>query len=181
MNVQTHLFVAAAMERHIYKKYKLLLDQSYFYYGSIQPDLKMRSRHKVSHTYKDSFPYFFRDWKMMKRVHLFRGLKVFSYKLGLMLHYTGDFFTYAHHDEALFHKQIRHYRYERALYREFRQTARRNPRLPLIGDDVRIFFEQSLVLYHQGAGLPAHDADFIYFASVAVCDALIEGVYFERR
>jgi hypothetical protein len=180
MNVQTHLFMAAAMGRHIYKKYRIQPAQAYFYYGNIRPDLMIRSHKKIPHTFKDSFPFFFRDWKTMKQVRSFHGLKVFSYKLGLMLHYTGDFFTYVHYNEKLFHKTVQHYRYERALYRAFLHTKRTNPRLPELGDDVRAFFEASLALYGQSGSTPERDANFIYFASAAVCDALIEGVYLRR-
>jgi hypothetical protein len=181
MNVQTHLFLAAAMERHIYKKYKVKLSEGYFYYGNIRPDLKFRSQKKIPHTYRDSFPYFYRDWKAMRKARMFRSLNVFSYKLGMMLHYTGDFFTYVHYNEKLFHKTVQHYQYERMLYQAFLHSRRGNPRLPQLGDDVKTFFEESLALYACGRSKPEHDANFIYFASVAVCDALMEDVYLKLR
>jgi len=183
MNIQSHLLVAMAMEKHIKEKYDLILRPDMFYYGNIRPDLTPRGEKKAPHTFQDSLCVFMRHCSyLMDRSRLVRPpLYVFSYRLGIILHYTADFFTYAHHDPALFRQGKEHFRYENALLNTILSTPRRDPGLPdPYGKRLDSFLLESLVLYDQEAENPMWDADFIYFVSQVVCDRLVERIYMEK-
>jgi hypothetical protein len=183
MNIQSHLLIAMAMEKHIKDKYGLSLRSDMFYYGNIRPDMTPRGERKLPHTFKDSMVIFMRICKQLKERSCFERppLYLFSYKLGILLHYTADFFTYAHHNPVLFRQTAAHFKYENALLDTLWHTQRQDPILPdPRGKRLDVFLTEALIQYDQGAGEPMWDADYIYYVSMVICDRMIERTYLEK-
>lgn len=183
MNIQSHLLMAMEMEKHIKEKYRLELRWNLFYYGNIRPDLTPRGEKKAPHTFKDSLPVFMRHCNYLSnRSQLTRpALSLMSFRLGLLLHYTADFFTYSHHDEALFGQTMAHFKYENVLLETLWKESRRDPLLPSpVGKRLDAFMFEVLKQYDQGPHSPARDADYIFQVSQVVCDRIIERIYLEK-
>lgn len=183
MNIQSHLLMAMAMEKHIKEKYALELHWNVFYYGNIRPDLTPKGEKKTPHTFRDSLPVFMRHCgHLSNRSQLTRpALSLMSFRLGLLLHYTADFFTFAHHDEALFGQTMAHFKYENALLEALWKETRKDPLLPSpVGKRLDVFMLEVLQQYDQGPHSPDRDADYIYHISMIVCDRIIERIYLEK-
>ena len=119
MNLQSHLLLAMAMEHHVKEKYGISLRTDAFYYGNVRPDLTPRGFKRYPHTFEDSMPMFRYQCQLLRIAsRLMRPpMYLLSYRLGIILHYTADFFTYAHNDRELFHKGKAHFQYENELYK----------------------------------------------------------------
>lgn len=184
MNLQSHLLLAMAMEHHVKEKYGISLRTDAFYYGNIRPDLTPRGFKRYPHTFKDSMPMFRHQCRLLRvGSRLMRPpMYLMSYRLGIILHYTADFFTLAHNDEELFHKTKAHFKYENDLYKALWQGGRHRPNLPS-PKGLRLDSYLRLVrqYYYCGKPGPENDADYIYFVCLEVCDRMIERIYLERN
>lgn len=185
MNMQSHLLLAMALEQHIKDKYGVQLRSDMFYYGNIRPDLTPRWMKKYPHTFQESLPMFLRQCRilMFHSRHMQPPMYILSYRLGVICHYTADFFTYAHCDPILFQKPGPHYRYENELYQALWKSKGQDPGLP---SDVGLRLDEYLRLvmkqYRQkNPSDPIRDAGFIYHVALKVCDRMVERIYMQKQ
>ena len=184
MNLQSHLLLAMMIESQIKERYGVSLRSDAFYYGNIRPDLTPRGLKRYPHTFQDSMPIFrHKCYLLYLASRMMRPpMYLLSYRLGVILHYTADFFTLAHNDMTLFYNRKEHFKYENELYRVLWKGERRRPPLPS-AEGLRLDAYLRLVrqAYFKGPQGPEHDADYIYSVCLEVAGRMIERIYLERE
>lgn len=184
MNIQSHVILASMMRKYVKDTYGLDLRGDLLHYGSIRPDMTPPGEKKAPHTFEDSMSVFLaHSDALVQRSDLIRPpMYVLSYRLGLMLHYTADYFTYAHHDKALFHQTKAHFKYENALMSTLIKTTRKDPDLPEVeGKRLDEFLTEAVVQYDAVKENPNWDADHIFAVSQVVCDRIVQRLFVEKE
>lgn len=184
MNIQSHVMLASMMKKYVRETYGLELRSDMLHYGSVRPDMTPPGEKKAPHTFEDSISVFLaHSDALVRRSDFVRPpLYVLSFRLGLMLHYAADYFTYAHHDKALFHQTKAHFLYENELMSVLLKTTRKKPDLPNAdGKRLDQFLAEAVLQYDSVQENPQWDADHIVGVSQVVCDRIIQRLFVEKE
>lgn len=112
----THKMVADIVYAHIERELGVKLNHKAFRYGSIAPDIRLSMR-VIKHTRKGSFELVKKlgnDLILLETPVSKTEMKLFSYKLGIIIHFLCDYFCTPHND-ARYKNLIKHLRYENKL------------------------------------------------------------------
>lgn len=116
----THKIIAGKVFEALKFELGAVLDLNSFKFGSIAPDIHPLMMLN-SHCKKDSFEFVKKEIEELLSMPFpesQRGLKIFSYKLGIIVHFISDYFCKAHNDSR-YTNMIFHYAYEHRLKRFF--------------------------------------------------------------
>jgi hypothetical protein len=115
------MMISDIIHREVKERYDVELDPRALKLGSVLPDFWPKYS-KADHTkeaaidwVKEMINELRRDKVPGNRGRLFR----YSMRLGIIMHYLTDFFCYAH-NHPMFHKSIRHLKYEVAMLKKFK-------------------------------------------------------------
>ncbi len=122
MLVQTHRLIGEMVYTTVAEKMGLRLSKEAFKYGCIKPDIVPKYR-AIRHYKKESFDFVNQmieeisgELMPMSR----KGLKRYSVKLGMIIHYITDYFCSAH-NYLKYESIVDHVIYERRLAKKFSQ------------------------------------------------------------
>lgn len=171
MWIRTHYFMARSIHEYIKEKYNVTLQLDRLQYGSVKPDLQRRYREKP-HYYECCYSYWLDEVTQLLSDHKKRSVRNFSDKLGVILHFTADFFCSAHNLQGLKENLWDHMRYEMKLDQAFRQFEpfRRIQRLSC--DDPYDVIERYRQSYLASPPSLERDIHYIYAASMSISDLL---------
>ena len=112
----THKMIADIVYAHIEKELGVKLDHKAFRRGSIAPDIRLSMR-MIKHTRKGSYELVKKignDLILLDTPVSKAEMKMFSYKLGIIIHFLCDYFCTPHNDEK-YKNLVKHLRYENKL------------------------------------------------------------------
>jgi hypothetical protein len=112
----THKMIADIVYAHIERELGVKLDHKAFRNGSVAPDIRFSMR-VIKHTRKGSFELVKRignDLILLETPVTKAEMKMFSYKLGIIMHFLCDYFCTPHND-IRYKNLIKHLRYENKL------------------------------------------------------------------
>ena len=175
MWITSHRYLAKKIHYHIKEKYGLDLRLDLLQYGSIKPDVHWHYM-KNSHYYDEGYVYWLKEIGQLLKDPKYQDIKEFSQKLGIVLHFTADFHTFAHHDKDLQKNMSKHLLYELKLHQallhyDFRVDDYHNccgnahSLMKKLGQEYNIA-EPSL----------ENDIRFIYTATLSITDLMVEAV-----
>lgn len=121
MTYDTHLYLGTLLYPVIRENWNVELNRKSFLYGCIKPDIcSLFFSHP--HFYRISKKFFFKKIRklMKKKIKVGKKNKKFSEDLGIILHYTADFFTSVHN--IVPNKLKEHIIFEKRLATDFLLT-----------------------------------------------------------
>lgn len=156
MLIQSHLLLA----RNLLRKtchYTTNLNKSAFYWGNIRPDIHSPFN-RGQHKYEISMDMIEEKWQQLENT----GNKcLYSYRLGVILHYIADFFCHAHNDTYYDTNLRAHFDYEQALHKTLLALGEDFSFLGGDLEDIRAYIDEHRASYLQGGASPERDCAFI--------------------
>ena len=171
MLIPSHALLAKRVADHVEKNCDMKLCAAAFYRGSIAPDLF--DKDKGSH-YAPACPSYIQ--KILRSFDDTDSDKMFSYKLGLLLHFVSDYFTAAHNDETLMHNMKQHMVYETQLHFLLMKDSTERLIAPCRSGDSPEMLANSHARYLEADYDCRRDLDFI----LTTCTRLAAGLVAER-
>ncbi|MFT8316590.1 MAG: zinc dependent phospholipase C family protein [Clostridium sp.] len=113
MIINTHILFSKIVYKHCLKELNFKLNKNIFMYGNIKPDISPDT-FKSSHTLKDSIGIVSEHFNELSNNKL--DIKQFSMLLGMICHYTADYFCIYHTEEYSKKSIFKHIAYEIALH-----------------------------------------------------------------
>ena len=116
----THIFIAKTAYQAINKISGIKLNYSKFLKGSIYPDINLATLF-LQHRINDTGRIVEKNVNKLVGINIFensKNLDVFSFKMGIIIHFISDYFCKVHNDNW-YKNPIRHYIYERKLDKYF--------------------------------------------------------------
>lgn len=172
MLIQTHHHMAALVYQHVKEKYNLELSKEKLHLGSIIPDLNWRYLH-IPHFFEGGFLNYRNEVKELLEDKKHLEIKEFSKKLGIILHFTADFFCHAHNDEEYKNNILSHINYEMKLHSCFMEYERKGFYLDKYKNSALLFMN----LRKKYLELPPSlmkDVEFIYKSGIELTDFFLE-------
>lgn len=108
----THIKLANYIYRILKKKYGIHLNKKNLIYGSVKPDFV---KNKVPHYIDKSIDFIDQEIERLIYDSNDIGVKEFSRRLGMIMHYISDYFCRAHNTEYYRQNLIPHLKYEKRL------------------------------------------------------------------
>lgn len=177
MLIQTHLQLATTVYQHVKSKYNLELRHDMLQYGSIKPDLLWQYR-DIPHYFEEGFPFFLEELQQMCNDRKYDNVKDFSMKLGEVLHFTADYFCYAHNEEYFKKALWPHFIYELKLHNSFSQYTYMGEKfyLPKFKNILSLILNLRRKYLETSSGLKT-DVKFIHISCLEVTNFLIKAVF----
>lgn len=178
MLVQTHYHMARQVHRYIREKYGLDLCLDLLEYGSIKPDFMVLRFPAPSHYYETGCDAWLREIRQLQQNERYGGIKAFSHKLGVVLHFAADFFCGAHNYPEIRKSLWAHINYERRLDQELSRYIDFPGTCQLRSNDINIVLEKLRQEYlASGPGLDK-DVYYIYTVLFSLAEQLVEYILF---
>lgn len=174
MLIQTHYHLANLIYEHIEKKYKLSLRQDMLQYGSIKPDIVWKYAN-MPHFYDEGYSFYLTEIEQLAKGHKYRNIKDFSIKLGVILHFTADFFCFAHNHEEFKYSLWCHLNYERKLHQAFLNQVQINEQLLVIKNPLSVVASYRKRYLETKPSLEK-DVEFIYTTCLKISEILLEDI-----
>lgn len=174
MLIQTHHHLATLVYQHVKGKYHLELSNDKLHFGSIIPDLNWKYLH-IPHFFEGGFIHYRTEVRELLEDQKYLDIKEFSKKLGIILHFTADFFCNAHNDEEYKNNILSHLNYEMKLHNCFLEHERRGFYLNKYKNSVLMFMNLRKKYLELPASLEK-DVEFIYKSCLELTDFLLETV-----
>lgn len=108
----THVKFANYIYRILKKQYGIRLNKKNLIYGSIKPDFV---KNKVPHYIDKSIDFIYEEIERLISDSNNIGVKEFSRRLGMIMHYISDYFCRAHNTKYYRKNLIPHLKYEKRL------------------------------------------------------------------
>lgn len=180
MLIQTHHYLATLICQYMENKYNIDLKPNILHYGSIVPDL-IGKYARVPHYYDLSYDSFYQmELEQMLQDEKYCDAAKFSYKLGVLLHFTADYFCLAHNDEVYRKSMWQHFNYEMCLHHEF-LTFDKNELFKYKVETVEMDLHKQHDSYLQVKPNIQNDITSIWQASVNLTDNLIKQILLPSR
>lgn len=176
MWIQTHYYMAKQIHSYIKGKYSLDLRLDLLQYGSIKPDIHW-SYKDIEHYYQEGYSYWLEEVEQLVEDPKYQDIKEFSQKLGIVLHFTADFFTFAHNNEEMKKNMVKHLIYELKLHRVFINNTCRPDDFHLNYSGNAYSLIKSL-RQNYIAEEPSFEKDvrYIYIACALITDLMVQAV-----
>ncbi len=175
MWIASHYCMARQIHNYIKEKYQLDLRLDLLQYGSVKPDLHWRYMN-IPHYYEDGLVYMLEEVGQLLKDKKYRDIKEFSDKLGVILHFTADFFCYAHNQKELKETMWPHFSYELKLHQAFIQYEQFQNVRPLNCVDACTLIKSLRQKYLLSKPSLGNDLYFIYMASLSIANLMVEAV-----
>lgn len=174
MLIQTHHYLATLVYQYMEEKYDITLKHNVLHYGSIVPDL-IGKYARVPHYYDLSDSFYKEELEQMLEDKKYRDNTKFSYKLGVLLHFTADFFCLAHNDKVYRESIWQHLNYEMSLHQEFLSTDKKELFKYKTESQLMSLSKRHDEYLQVEKGL-ATDVEYIWSASINIADFLISKI-----
>lgn len=115
MLTMTHIKLANYIYYIFKQQYGIRLNKKNLIYGSIKPDFM---KNKVPHYIDKSIDYIDKEIESLIDDSNKISIKVFSRRLGMIMHYISDYFCRAHNTEYYRKNLVAHLKYEKRLARK---------------------------------------------------------------
>ncbi len=172
MWIRTHYFMAKSIHSYIKEKYKVSLQLDQLQYGSIKPDL-LPKYWEGSHYYESCSGTWLAEVAQLLGEQKKRSIRNFSDKLGVILHFTADFFCSAHNLPNLRENMWEHLLYELKLDVAFRHFESFRGIQCLNYDDPYDLLTCCRQDYLSGQPSLERDIHYIYAVSLSITDLLV--------
>lgn len=175
MWIRTHSYMAKCIYNYIKERYQLNLRLDILEYGSVKPDLHWKYNN-ISHYYDDGYGFWLEEVGQLLKNSKYRSIKEFSDKLGVILHFTADFFCYAHNTKELKENTWAHLVYEMRLNKAFLHFEPFQNLHLLNCDDPYSVINRYRHDYLFSNPSLENDICFIYSASLSIADLMVNEV-----
>jgi hypothetical protein len=175
MWIHTHYYIAKQIHNYVKEKYQLELQLGMLQYGSVLPDLNWNMKN-VSHYYDEGYSYWLEEVGQLLKNKKYREIKEFSQKLGIVLHFTADFFTFAHNDEKLKTNMLKHFNYEIKFHHDFIHSSPDITNQKNYYGNAYSLMKQLRQKYLYLQPNIEKDIYFIYTASFLLTDLMVEAI-----
>lgn len=175
MWIQTHYYLAKQIHSYIKEKYSLDLRLDLLQYGSIKPDIHWSYR-DIAHYYQEGHSYWLEEVGQLLKDPKYQNIKDFSQKLGIVLHFTADFFTFAHNNEELEKNMLKHLAYELKLHQAFIHNNRDLGNQRINYGNAYSLIKNLRQNYLTGEASFEKDTRYIYTACFLLTDLMLEAV-----
>ncbi|UWG98560.1 zinc dependent phospholipase C family protein [Dehalobacter sp. DCM] len=175
MWITSHRYLAKKIYHYIRDKYGFDLRLDLLQYGSIIPDIQWRYM-KNNHYYEIGYVDWLQEIGQLFKDHRYKDIGQFSQKLGIILHYTADYHTYAHINEELKKNKRKHLLYELKLHQALLQYDYRVDENQYRCGNVHSLMQKLGHEYSLTKPSLENDIQFIYTASIAITNLIVEAV-----
>ncbi|MGL5295612.1 MAG: zinc dependent phospholipase C family protein [Culicoidibacterales bacterium] len=144
---QTHRLIAKQVSKLIYNRIGFQIEEKYFYYGAIAPDLHPDLFFSMTHTREGSETFVFAQCqRILDTEWTEKNSRRLAYTLGVMSHFIADYHCYPHVYTREYDENFRaHFQYELRMHQKMKrfrtqQLLLNNDQIPIT--TVAVFREQ---------------------------------------
>ncbi|KAF0208634.1 MAG: hypothetical protein FD167_5456 [bacterium] len=175
MWIRTHYYMAKLIHNYIKEKYQLDLRLDLLQYGSVKPDLHWRYIN-IPHYYEEGYGYWLEEVRELLVDKKYRDIKEFSEKLGIILHFTADFFCYAHNNKEMKETMWPHLKYELQFHQIFIHYEQFHNTPHLKCEDINSLIKILRQKYLFSKPNMEKDIRYIYSAALSITDLMVAAV-----
>lgn len=175
MWIQTHSYMASQIHKYIKEKYQLELCFDILQHSSIKPDLHWKYLN-ISHYYEEGYDFWLEEVEQLLKNCKYQSIDDFSDKLGVILHFTADFFCSAHNDQKLKRNMWQHLLYEIKLHLAFMKYKKFQNFCLLSSEDASSILYRLRNKYFSSNPDIENDIFYIYSASLSISDFIIKSM-----